>query len=121
LWAVIAFSDLVLAFFGMIRLVQLVGELEEARGQAERLAIAAERLKAAEKLGSAMGKQLAGVATLARAAREALSKDPAAAQAKVSAAGAAAREAGLCSSPRGCTAGDRRRTEAVTGHRAGRG
>jgi two-component system sensor histidine kinase DesK len=55
LYAVITFVDDTAVVFGMIRLAQLVGDLHEARGRAAGLAVAVERLEAAEALRSAVG------------------------------------------------------------------
>jgi two-component system, NarL family, sensor histidine kinase DesK len=93
LWAAVAFTDLGLAFFGIVRLAQLVGELQQARSQAEGLAVAAERLKMAEELQSAVGERLDYIAATAAVACQALPRDPGAARAQVTAAGSAAREA----------------------------
>ena len=93
LWAAVAFTDLGLAFFGVIRLAQLVGELQEAQDQHTELAVAAERLQATGELQSAVGERLDGVAAMAAAARQALARDPGEARAQVTAAGSLARQA----------------------------
>jgi two-component system, NarL family, sensor histidine kinase DesK len=93
LWAAVAFTDLGLAFFGVIRLAQLVGELREAQDQHAGIAIAAERLHAAGELRSAVGERLDGIAAMATAARQALAGDPGEARAQVTAAGSSARQA----------------------------
>jgi two-component system, NarL family, sensor histidine kinase DesK len=93
LWAPVAFTDLGLAFFGLVRLAQLVGELQQAQGRHAELAVDAERLRAAGALQSAIGERLDSIAATAWAAREVLSQDPAAARTQIGAAGAAAREA----------------------------
>jgi two-component system, NarL family, sensor histidine kinase DesK len=93
LWAAVAFTDLGLAFFGMIRLAKLVGELQEAQGRHAGLAVAAERLKATEELQSAVGGCLESIAATAAAARQALLRDPGAARAQVTVAASLAREA----------------------------
>ena len=93
LWAAVAFTDLGLAFFGVIRLAQLVGELQEAQDQHAELAVAAERLKATGELQSAVGERLDGIAAMAAAARQAMARDPGEARAQVTAAGSAARQA----------------------------
>jgi len=54
--------------------------------------VATERLKAVETLQSAVGERLAAIAATAAAARQAMPGDPAQARAKITAAGAAARE-----------------------------
>jgi hypothetical protein len=59
-------ADLGLAFFGMIRLAQLVGELQDAQDQHAELAVAAERLKATGELQSAVGERLDGIAVMAQ-------------------------------------------------------
>jgi two-component system, NarL family, sensor histidine kinase DesK len=93
LWAAVAFTDLGLAFFGMIRLAQLVGELQEAQDRRAELAVAEERLKAAEDLQSAVGERLEGIAATAAGARRALARDPGSTRAQIAAAGSVAREA----------------------------
>jgi two-component system, NarL family, sensor histidine kinase DesK len=93
LWAAAAFTDLGLAFFGVIRLVQLVGELQQAQDQQAGLAVAAERLQAAGELQTAVGERLDGIAAMAAAARQALARDPGQARAQVTAAGSSARQA----------------------------
>jgi two-component system, NarL family, sensor histidine kinase DesK len=92
-WVILVFVDDALAFFGMVRLAQLVGQLQQARNQAGGLAVAAERLKAAQDLQSAVGQGLAAVAAMTAAARHALPQDPGGARAQMNAAGTAAREA----------------------------
>ena len=93
LWAAVTFTDLALAFFGLIRLAQLVGELQEAQDQHAGLAVAAERLTATGELQSALGERLDGIAAMAAAARQALARDPGEARAQVTAAGSSARQA----------------------------
>jgi two-component system, NarL family, sensor histidine kinase DesK len=89
---VIYYVDNAVIFFGMVRLAQIVGEVEDARGQAADLAVARERLDAARTLETAVGERLAGISASVAAAR-ALAHDAARARAQVAAAGAAAREA----------------------------
>ncbi len=93
LWAGVTFTDLGLAFFGMNRLAQLVGELQEAQDQRTELAVAQERLTAAEDLQAAVGERLDGIAATAAAARQALARDSGSARAQIAAAGSLAREA----------------------------
>jgi two-component system, NarL family, sensor histidine kinase DesK len=93
LWAAVAFTDLGLAFFGLIRLAQLVGELRQAQDRHAELAVARERLTAAEDLQAAVGERLDGIAATAAAVRQALAGDPAGARTQIAAAGSAAREA----------------------------
>jgi two-component system, NarL family, sensor histidine kinase DesK len=93
LWVVAYYVDDALAFFGMVRLAQLVTEVEQARSQAADLAVARERLQAAGSLQAAVGQRLADVAATATAARQALSRDAAEARAQIAAAGVAARDA----------------------------
>jgi two-component system sensor histidine kinase DesK len=93
MWAVVAFVDDGLYFFGMVRLAQIVGEVEQARRQAVGLAAAGERLAAARSLQAAVGRHLAGIAARAAAARRALASDAARARAQIAGAGTAAREA----------------------------
>jgi two-component system sensor histidine kinase DesK len=92
-WVVVAFIDDALVFFGMVRLAQIVGEVEDARRQTAELAVAQERLQAAGALQSAIGQRLADVSACTVAARQALSRDAAQARAHIQAVGAAAREA----------------------------
>jgi two-component system sensor histidine kinase DesK len=85
--------DDAVVFFGMVRLAQIVGEVEQARSQAADLAVGRERLQAAEALQAAVGQRLAGIAAQAAAARRALSRDAARAREQIAAAGITAREA----------------------------
>ena len=93
LWVAVFYVDDAMVFFGMVRLAQVVNEVEEARGQAAGLAVARERLHAARSLQMAVGRRLAGIGVNAAAARCALAGDAARARAEVAAAGAAARKA----------------------------
>jgi two-component system, NarL family, sensor histidine kinase DesK len=93
LWAAVAFTDLGLEFFGLVRLAQLVEELQQAQGRHAELAVAAERLHAVGALQSAIGERLDSIAATAWAARRALPGDPGAARAQVTSAGSSAREA----------------------------
>ena len=93
MWVVTYYVDDALVFFGMVRLAQIVTEVEQARGQAADLAVTRERLQAAGSLQSAVGQRLADVAARAAAARQTLSRDPAEARAQIAAAGVAARDA----------------------------
>jgi two-component system sensor histidine kinase DesK len=77
----------------MVRLAQVVGEVEQARRQSAELAVARERLQAARALQAAVGQRLAGVAAMVAAARRALTRDAAQARARIAEAGTAAREA----------------------------
>jgi two-component system, NarL family, sensor histidine kinase DesK len=92
-WVVTYYVDDALVFFGMVRLAQIVGEVEQARGQATDLAVARERLQAAGSLQAAVGQRLADVAAMIAAARQALSRDATSARAQVAAAGVTARDA----------------------------
>ena len=92
-WVVTYYVDDALVVFGMVRLAQLVGEVEQARGQAGDLAVARERLHAAGSLQAAVGGRLADVAAKVAAARQALSHDAAQARMQIAAAGVAARDA----------------------------
>lgn len=87
------YIDDALSLFGLVRLAQVIGEVEEARRQAAGLAVARERLQAARSLQAAVGQRLADVAAKAAAARQALYQDAAQARAQIAAAGVAAREA----------------------------
>jgi two-component system, NarL family, sensor histidine kinase DesK len=93
LYVVTYYIDDALAFFGLVRLAQLVGDTQEARGRSEDLAAAGERLQAAGALQAAIGERLAGIAAMAASARHALPHDPAQARAQIAAAGGAARQA----------------------------
>ena len=94
-----------LAFFGMVRLAQIVDEVEDARSRAAALAVADERLLAARSLHSAVGQRLADISAMAAAARHALSRDAAQARARIAEAGITAREA--VARAREVAAGDR--------------
>ena len=93
MWVVTYYVDDALVFFGMVRLAQIVTEVEQARGQAADLAVTRERLHAAGSLQSAVGQRRAAVAARTTAARQTLSRDPAEARAQIAAAGVAARDA----------------------------
>jgi two-component system, NarL family, sensor histidine kinase DesK len=93
LWAIITFVDDTLAFFGMVRLAQIVGDVGKARRHAADLAVARERLQAARSLQSALGERLAGISSMTTSAQRALARDAAQARAQITAAGVAAREA----------------------------
>ena len=93
LWVAIVFVDDCLIFFGMVRLADLMEQLQSARGQAAELAVAGERLRAAEELQAAVGERLTDVAALTTAAQHALSGNPAEARERIVAAGVTAREA----------------------------
>jgi two-component system sensor histidine kinase DesK len=82
-----------LGFFGLVRLEQVVGDVQEARGQAAGLAVAGERLQAARSLQSAVGDRIARVAANAAAARRSLPGGQAQARALIAAAGVTARDA----------------------------
>jgi two-component system sensor histidine kinase DesK len=87
------YVDDALEFFAMVRLSQIVVEVEQARAAAAGLAVAGERLQAARDLQAAIGERLAGIGAMAAAAQQALSRDAARARAQIAAAGAAARDA----------------------------
>jgi sugar phosphate isomerase/epimerase len=89
---VVTFADDALMFFGMVRLAQIVDEVAEARTRAVELAVARERLQAPRSLQSAFGKRLADISSMATAAQRLIGRDPAQAQAQITAAGVAARE-----------------------------
>jgi two-component system sensor histidine kinase DesK len=82
-----------LEFFAMVRLAQIVGQVEQARAAAAGVAVAQERLAAAQELRVAIGEQLAGIAVKAAVAQRDLSRDMARARGQIAAAGAAARDA----------------------------
>lgn len=92
-WVTITFAVDALWLFGIVRLAQIVGQVDEASRQAANLAVAGERLQAAEALQAAVGQRVAQMAATTAAAQQALSQDEAAARAQIAAAGAAAREA----------------------------
>jgi two-component system sensor histidine kinase DesK len=92
-WVVTYYVDDALVFFGLVRLAQLVSEVEDARGQAAALAVARERLRAGRSLEAAVGERLTDISGNVAAARRALARDAAGARAQVAAAGAAARAA----------------------------
>ena len=92
-WVTTYYVDDALVLFGMVRLAQIVAEVEQARGQAADLAVARERLQAAGSLQAAVGQRLADVAARVASARQALSWDPALARAQIAAAGVTARDA----------------------------
>jgi two-component system sensor histidine kinase DesK len=87
------YIDDALAFFGVVRLAQIVGEVAAARGKAAAAAIAGERLEAARSLQAAVGEHLAGIAAKAAAAQQVLRRDAARAHAQITAVGVAARDA----------------------------
>lgn len=93
IWVITYYVDDALVFFGLIRLAQIVGEVEDARGQAVGLAAARERLRAARSLETAVGQRLAAISMNVAAARQAVGCDAGQARAEVAAAGAAARTA----------------------------
>ena len=80
-------------FFGLVRLADLVGQLQSARGQFAELAVARERLRTAEDLQAAVGERLADAATIIAAAQHAMPGNPAEARARIEAAGVTARDA----------------------------
>ena len=102
---VVYYTDDALLLFGMVRLAQIVGKVEEARSQAAQLAAARERLEAAEALQAAVGQRLAAITAKATAARRALSEDAARARADIAAVGSTARTA--VAQARAMTAWDR--------------
>jgi two-component system sensor histidine kinase DesK len=93
LWVVIVFVDDCLILFGLVRLADLVTELQAARGQLAELAVARERVQASEDLQDAVGDRLADIAAMAAVAQQALPGDPAGARAQIRAAGITARDA----------------------------
>jgi two-component system sensor histidine kinase DesK len=93
LYVITYYVDDALSFFGLVRLAQLVGDMQEARVRSADLAAAGERLRAAAALQAAIGERLAGIAAMAASARHALPGNPGQARAQIAAAGGAAREA----------------------------
>jgi two-component system, NarL family, sensor histidine kinase DesK len=92
-YVVTYYIDDCVAFFGLVRLAQLVGEVDQARRGSAGLAASGERLQASEALRSAVGERLVAIATILGAARHALPRDTGLAHARIKAAGATAREA----------------------------
>jgi two-component system, NarL family, sensor histidine kinase DesK len=92
-WAVTYYVDDALVFFGLVRLAQLVSDVEDARRQAAGLAAAQERLRAGLSLETAVGERLAAIRGNVAAARRFLACLPAGARAEVTAAGIIARAA----------------------------
>ena len=92
LYVLTFYVDDALALFGLVRLAQIVGEVEQARAQAAGLAVAGERLQATGELQAAIGERLADIAATAAAAQSALSADAARASSLIAAAGTAARD-----------------------------
>jgi two-component system, NarL family, sensor histidine kinase DesK len=93
LWVAVVFVDDCLAVFGLIRLADLVGQVQTAQAEVAGLAVARERQQAATDLQVALGERLASIAGLAAAAQQALASDAAAAREHIVAAGVTAREA----------------------------
>jgi len=87
------YVDDALIFFGMVRLAEIVSEVEDARERAAGLAATRERLDVAGALKTGVGERLAGISASVAAARRVLAHDAARARAQVATAGAAAREA----------------------------
>src|SRR5260370_20211297 len=94
LWVVVFYVDDAMVFFGMVRLAQVIGEVEETRSKAAGLAVARERLHAARALQMAVGQHLAGIGAHAAAARPCLAGGAGRARPGGAAAGGPAREAG---------------------------
>lgn len=92
-WVIVPFVVDTLVLFGMIRLEQIVRELDAARGTAAELAVASERLHMAQTLHAAVGRCLTDAAARAEAARQSLAHDAATARTQIAAVGRAAREA----------------------------
>ncbi len=99
------YLDDALMFFAMVRLAQIVGELQQARSQVADLAVARTRLRAARELQAAVGERLSGIAAMAAAVRPVLPGDPARARRQVEAAGREARA--VIEQVRAVTAGQR--------------
>jgi two-component system, NarL family, sensor histidine kinase DesK len=103
--AVFYYLDDLALFFGVVRLVQIVDDVRDARDRLADLAVAKERLRAAGLLQATVGERIAQVTAQAAGARRVVSHDPVRARAQVAAAGAAAREA--ATRARTVTAGSR--------------
>jgi len=99
------YLDDALMFFAMVRLAQIVGELQQARSQVADLAVARTRLQAARELQAAVGERLSGIAAMAAAVRPVLPGYPARARRQVEAAGREARA--VIEQVRAVTAGQR--------------
>ncbi len=93
LWVTTYYVDDALVFFGMVRLAQIVAEVEQARFQAAELAVSRERLQAAGSLQAGVGQRLTEVAACTAAARRALSHDAAQAREQIAVAAVMARDA----------------------------
>ena len=92
-YLITVYIDDALAFFAMVRLAQIVGEVEQAQADTAAVAITRERLRAAEELHAAIGERLSRIATMATAAERALPSDVARALTHIAAIGASARDA----------------------------
>ena len=93
LWATVAFVDDAIVVFGIIRLTQLIEDLQRARGQAAELGAAAERLRAGAAIDSALYAGVDEVAAQVATAERLYSCDVAEAAAAIQAAGVIARRA----------------------------
>jgi two-component system sensor histidine kinase DesK len=87
------YVDDALVLFGLVRLAQIVGTVEEARSEAAQLAAARERLDAGQSLQAAVGQRLATITSKVTAARRVLSQDAARARADIAVVGITARDA----------------------------
>jgi len=92
-WVIVTFAVDALWLFGIVRLAEVVGRVNEASRQAADLAIAAERLRVADVLQTAVGQRVARIAARTTTARQVLPAATAQARAQIAAAGAEAREA----------------------------
>ncbi|MBO3751693.1 hypothetical protein J5X84_36955 [Streptosporangiaceae bacterium NEAU-GS5] len=92
-WVFIVPVDMALPLYGLVRLSDLVAELRAARTELAASAVTQERLRAAARLGVAIGDRLDVVTTHAAAALSALSKVPGQARAHLKDAAGIARQA----------------------------
>lgn len=88
----VLFVDDSLYLFTVVRLAQIVGEVEQARREARTLTVERERAHAAQVLHAAVGLRLADIAAQASAAGRVLDRDAEEARKRIAAAGATARE-----------------------------
>jgi two-component system, NarL family, sensor histidine kinase DesK len=90
---VLYYLDDAALFFGVVRLTQIVGDAHDARDRLADLAVAAERLRAAELLQATVGERIARVAAQTAGARHVVPDDPVRARTQIAIAGTTAREA----------------------------
>jgi len=93
LWAMYALVFDALILFGLARLADLVTAVHEARDELAEAAVTAERVRAADRLRSAIGDRLAEAAGRSAAALKAIAGSPALARQHIEATAVTAREA----------------------------